>query len=90
MISLFAICASQSKNEMAESYQIFEQHMLMCKELLENGSFLQKFKNAAMVILLPQFPNCFIMLHGRFWSSHKLFFLVHFYGERANVKNFHF
>lgn len=37
------------KNEMAESYQIFEQHMLMCK-MLENGPFLQKFKNAATVI----------------------------------------
>ena len=59
MIRLFAICASQSKNEMAESYQIFEQHMLMCKELLENGSFLQKFKNAAMVIFVATISKLF-------------------------------
>lgn len=44
---------------MAESYQIFEQHMLMCKELLENGSFLQKFKNAAMVIFVATISKWF-------------------------------
>lgn len=59
MIRLFAICAPQSKNEMAESYQIFEQHMLMCKLLLENRPFLQKFKNAATVISVAMVSKSF-------------------------------
>lgn len=49
MIRPFAICVLQSRNKMPESYQIFE-HMLMCKVLLKNGLFLQKFKNVAMII----------------------------------------
>lgn len=35
---------------MPEPYQTFEQHMLIGKVLLENGLFLQKFKNVAMII----------------------------------------
>lgn len=40
---------SQSENETAESYQIFEQHMLMCKVLWKWAIFVE-VKNAAVII----------------------------------------
>lgn len=63
--------------------------MLICKVLLENGLFLQKFKNVAVIMVLLQFPNCFIVLHGKFQTSYK-FLCLSIFKERENGKNFHF
>lgn len=60
IIRLFAICVSQRRNEIPESYKIFEQHMLMCKVLLENELFLQKFKNVAMIICVATVSKLFL------------------------------
>lgn len=49
MIRLLAIWVSQSRNEMAKSYQLFV-HTLMVKYCSENGLFLQKVKTVAMII----------------------------------------
>lgn len=61
----------------------------MCKVLLENELFLQKFKNVAMIICVATVSKLFSNIIWHVFVFIETFLLIHFQGKRASIKKFH-